>query len=613
MSLSPRTRFVNPRLGAYFAIFASAYVGLMILALIFEELGTATPALRYFVLLGPMALLVAIGAASYTNDSLDFFASGRRVPAVYCGLGLALTAVGASGVVTMTGALFIVGFDALFLLNGALAGFVVMAVLLAPFLRKFGAFTVPTYLARRFESRVLRTVSAGLIAVPVFLFLIAELAIAARAGAWLTGQPPGVVGAFVAAVVSVVLVIGAMRALTWTNVAAALAVILALTVPVAIVAVMMGYLPLPQFSTGPLLRAVGRAEAVQALPVVMQPPLALTLPGDGMQTIAKRFAEPFGTIGPLAYVFATITVMMGVAASPWLLPRIATTPGVYEARKTLGWATLFLGLVIVTVATIAYFMRHYLMEVPGSSIAAPPEWLRTLIGAGFADITTRGTRLAATSVVFERDGILIALPLAAGLPEVFAYLTAAAIVMAATAGAAATALTLANLLGEDVVHGLTWKPPADTLRFATVRVLVLLTLAVATFAAATVPADPLKLLLWALAMNGATLFPVLVASIWWKRINLYGAFASMATGFAITVLVIVAGEAGVSGLSSALSGVIAVPASFVAGGLVSLVTPRPSRHALELVRDLRIPGGEILYDREMRLMRLKERKRTAQA
>lgn len=611
MSLSPRTRFVNPRLGAYFSIFASAYLGLMILALIFEELGTSQATLQVFVLLGPVALLLAIGAATYTNDSLEFFAAGRRVPAIYCGLGLALTAIGASGIVTMTGALFMVGFDALFLLNGALAGFVLMAVLLAPFLRKFGAFTVPTYLARRFESRLLRTVSAGLIAVPVFLFLIAEIAVAARAGAWLTGQPPAVVGAFVAAVVSVVLVIGAMRALTWTNVAAAIAVLLALTVPIAIVAVLMGYLPVPQFSTGPLLRAVGRAEAIQALPVVVQPSLALALPADGMHPIAKRFAEPFGTIGPLAYVFATITVMLGVAASPWLLPRIATTPGVYEARKTLGWATLFLGLVIVTVATIAFFMRHYLMQVPGASLAAPPEWLRALIATGFAEIATRGTRLAATSVVFDRDSILMALPIAADLPDVFAYLTAAAIVIAATAGAAATALTLANLLSEDVVHGLSWKPPADTLRFGTVRVLVLLTLGLAAFAAATVPADPLKLLLWALAMNGATLFPVLVASIWWKRINVYGAFASMATGFAITVLVIVAGEAGVSDLSSALSGVIAVPASFLVGAVVSMVTPRPSRHALELVRDLRIPGGEILYDREMRLMRLKDRKRSS--
>ncbi|MEO1280446.1 MAG: sodium:solute symporter [Pseudomonadota bacterium] len=611
MATTPQTRLVNPRLGTYFGIFASTFVALVILALIFEQLGTSEDALRLFMLIGPLVLLLAIGAASYTAKPLDFFASGRRVPAVYCGLGLAATAIGASGIVTMAGLLFVVGFDGLFVLNGALAGFVVMAILLAPFLRKFGTFTIPTYLARRFESRLLRTIAAGLIAVPCFLFLIAELSVATRAAAWLTGQSPTIVGALIATTTSVILILGGMRALTWTNVAAAIASLLALCVPVTIIAVMMGYLPLPHLSHGPILRAIGTQEAVNALPVVVQPGLVFSLTGEGTQIIAKRFSDPFGTIGPLAYVFATLTIMFGIAGSPWLLPRIATTPGVYEARKTLGWATFFFGFMIITIATITVFMRHYLMEVPGTSLAAPPEWLRALISEGFADVASRGTRLAVTSVAFERDSILMALPMVADLPRVFEFLAAAGIVVAGVAGASAATLTIANLLAEDVVHGLSWKPAPDPVRFATVRILLLLVLALATFAALTLPSDPLKLLLWALAMNGATVFPVLVASIWWKRINLFGAIASMATGFIITVLVIIASEAGMTDISSALSGMIAVPASIIAGIAVSLVTPTPSRHALELVRDLRIPGGEILYDREMRLARLKERRRAA--
>ncbi|MEO1207080.1 MAG: sodium:solute symporter [Pseudomonadota bacterium] len=611
MALTPQTRLVNPRLGTYFGIFASGFAALVLLALIFEQLGTSDEALRLFMLLGPLVLLLAIGAASYTSKPLDFFASGRRVPAVYCGLGLATTAIGASGMVTMAGMLFIAGFDSLFLLNGALAGFVLMAVLLAPFLRKFGTFTLPTYLARRFESRLLRAVSAGLIAVPCFLFLIAELVVAMRAAAWLTGQSNLIVGSLIATVIAVILIMGGMRALTWTNVAAAIATLVALCVPVTIIAVMMGYLPVPHFSHGPVLRAIGTQEAANGLPVVVQPGLVFALTGEGAQVIAKRFSDPFGTIGPLAYVLATFTIMFGVAGSPWLLPRLATTPGVYEARKTLGWATFFFGAIIITVATITVFLRHYLMEVPNASIAAPPEWLRILIKEGFAEVATRSTRMALTSVAFERDSILLALPAAGELPRVFEFLAAAGIVMAGVAGASAAALTIANLLAEDVVHGLSWKPAADNIRFATVRILVLLVLALAAFAAMTVPSDPLKLLLWSLSMNGATVFPVLVASIWWKRINLFGAVAGMVTGFVLTVLVIIASEAGLTNISSALSGMIAVPASIIAGIAVSLVTPRPSRHSLELVRDLRIPGGEILYDREMRLARLKERRRTA--
>ncbi|MEL7048462.1 MAG: sodium:solute symporter, partial [Pseudomonadota bacterium] len=357
MAITPQTRLVNPRLGTYFGIFASAFVTLVILALIFEQLGTSEDSLRLFLLLGPLALMLVTGIVSYTSKAPEFFASGRRVPAVYCGLGLAATAIGASGLVSMAGMLFIVGFDALFLLNGALAGFVIMAVLLAPFLRKVGTFTIPTYLSRRFESRLLRTLSAGLIAVPVFLFLIAELTVAMRAAAWLTGQSQVIVGSLIGTVVGVILVLGGMRSLTWSTVAAAIATMVALCVPVTIVAVMLGYLPVPQFSHGPILRAVGNQEAVNAIPVVIQPSLVFSLTGEGAQVIAKRFSDPFGTIGPLAYVFATITIMFGIAGSPWLLPRLATTPGVYEARKTLGWATFFFGFMIVTIATITVFMR----------------------------------------------------------------------------------------------------------------------------------------------------------------------------------------------------------------------------------------------------------------
>ena len=106
---------------------------------------------------------------------MEFFAAGRRVPAGYTGLGIAGATMGATGIVAMTGVFFLIGFDALCLVIGGLAGFVIMAVMLAPFFRKFGMFTVPSYLGRRFESRAVRLLSAGLISVPILLLLAAEL------------------------------------------------------------------------------------------------------------------------------------------------------------------------------------------------------------------------------------------------------------------------------------------------------------------------------------------------------------------------------------------------------------------------------------------------------
>ena len=609
MAFVPRTRLVNPRLGTYFGIFTSAFVGLVLVAMIFEQLGTPDDLLRGFMLVAPVVMLVAIGFASMTREPLEFFAAGRRVPAVYGGIGLAVTALGATGMVGLTGAFFFIGFDAVCIVNGALAGFVVMAVLLAPFLRKFGTYTVPTYLARRFESRMLRVAAAGLLAVPTLLFLIAEIAVGAKAAAWLTGQSEPIVAAFIAMSVVSSVLLGGMRALTWTNVAAGIAAMAALLVPVILVAVMLGYLPVPQLAHGPILREIGRQEAINAMPIILQAPLGFDLPSDAMHPIAKRFSEPFGAVGPLAYVLATLTVMAGVASAPWLLPRVATAPGVYEARKSLGWATFFFGLIVLTTASVAVFMRDFLMQVPGSSISAPPEWLRVIIAERFGEISSRGTQLVLTGISFDRDAILLALPVAGGLPAVITYLAAAGIIMAACAAAAATALTLANMLTEDIVNGLNWKPPPEQVRLNTARVLLAVVALLAALIVSVTPNDPLKLLLWSLTITGATAFPVLVASIWWKRVNVYGAFASMMTGFATSILVIVANEAGWSDLASPLAGIVAIPASLIAVIAVSKVTLPPSRHALELVRDLRIPGGEIVYDREMRLMRLKERKR----
>jgi cation/acetate symporter len=119
--------------------------------------------------------------------------------------------------------------------------------------------------------------------------------------------------------------------------------------------------------------------------------------------------------------------------------------------------------------------------------------------------------------------------------------------------------------------------------------------------AVAAPTDPLKLMLWSLALTASAAFPIMILSIWWKRTNAFGAIAGLTSGFAVAVLAILSGEAGWIGLDSMLAGALGIPAATLAVVCVTLMTPAPSRHVLELVRDLRVPGGEILYDREMRL------------
>lgn len=606
MSLSHRTGYVNPRLGTYFGIFMSAFVALALITLILEGLGVSDEALRMTMFLGPIALYAAIGLTAFTSEPIDYFAAGRRVPAFYTGLVLAQTALGATGLVALTGIFFLIGFDALCLVIGGLGGFVVMAVLLAPFYRKFGAFTVPSYLGKRFDSRVLRLLAGAVLAVPMLLVIAAELRIGAHAAAWFVPIPQSLIVMLLATVVVVTLAAGGMRSLAWSSAAQSIAALIALLVPVTIVAVIVTNLPLPQFSAGPILRAVGRAEAAQGLPIILPPALAFDMPGEGLSLIAKRYSDAFGSVGPLAFVIVTLSLIAGLASSPWLLPRVAGTPGVYEARKSLGWATLLFGITMLTVSSVAIFMRDYLTDIV--TAAGPvrfPAWFETLQTHGILAVSGEG-RPTLASFSMSRDDVLMSLPIVADMPVALVYLAAGGIVAAALATAGAVALALGNILSEDIMYGLSWLPTKPGPRLIVSRIALGTAAALAALIAIVAPTDPLDLLLWALALTGSAAFPVLLLSIWWKRLNAFGAVAGLLTGFGVTVLAIIAGEAGLTGTDGALAAAIGLPAGAVATIAVALATPAPPRNLLELVRDIRVPGGEILYDREMRHLRRKK-------
>jgi cation/acetate symporter len=614
MAMTQAKHRVNPRLGSYFAIFGAGFVALVLLALIAEQMAAPKEWINWTVLLAPLVCYGAIGVASHTRNPLEFFAAGRRVPAIYGGFTLAFSALGGTGLVALTGTLFLVGFDALCLVIGGLAGFVVMGILLAPFFRKFGAYTIPSYLGRRFESTPVRLVAATVLVVPLMLMLIAEIKTAAFAGSFLTSLPPTQMAGVVTITLLATLWSGGMRALTWSGMAQTIAALLALIVPVAIVAVMWTNLPLPQFSYGPLMRTLARQEAAQGVPLVLAQGFTFDLPGDGISSIAKRFATSFSVVGRGGFVAGMLTILMGISVAPWLLPRIATAPGVYHARKSLGWATLLFGVIMLTAAAIAVFARGLLLE--NTMNGTIPDWVRELAARGYAEVDGKAvatlidaTRSLLGSIGLMRDVILYALPMAAGLPRAFVACAVAGAVAAALAGASACAMALAAQIGEDLVDGTKAEPPPDAARLATARVALAGVLASGGALAALLPGDPFDMLLWSLALTGSSLFSVLVLSIWWKRINAFGAVAGLISGFAVASLAILAGQANWMSIDAALAGMFGIPASLVASIAASLATPYPGRHVLELVRDIRVPGGEILYDREMRLLRLKKRQR----
>lgn len=609
MAAAPRSRLVNPLLGMYFGIFASVIAAIVLLLMMMEQLGVTDATLRTSMIAGFLGTFCAIGVATFTRIPIEYFASGRRVPAFFNGLVLAIVAIGGTGLAALSGTLFLIGFDALCIGVGLAGGLVCMVILIAPFLRKFGAYSIPAYLSRRFDSQVLRVVSAALMAVPCLLLLMAEMKTAAFAASWLTQVPESVALCFFVLTVVAIVASGGLRSVTWASAAAAIAAIAALLVPVVIVAVLTTNLPIPQMSHGPVLRALMRVEPTQIAALPAASAFSFQLPGAGFEPLLHRFGTPFASIGSAAFVLAALAVMIGVAGSPVLLSRSGATPGVYESRKSIGWAALLLGIVLLTLSAVAVFMRDIVLDqFTDASRAQQTDWFATLANLGLGMLDSQAQPGTISSLLFKRDGILIALPAASGFPSVFLYLAAAGVVSAALAGSCAAVVTLGTMLAEDVVNGPRSELVSDRLRVTSARVTMALCAGIAGWLAAVTRGDPLELFLWSLALSGSSVFPVLVLSIWWKRTNVWGVLAGLVAGFAAAAAAIMAGEVFSLAVPGAMAGIVGATVNFGVAVIVSILTPAPDRHVLEVVRELRIPGGETLYDREVRLALLQRQR-----
>lgn len=593
----------NPMVGVYFGIFAACLAAGVVLLLILEQLGVTDAALKSAMAVIFVALSATIGVAAYSSRAREFLMSGRRVPAVYTGISLAIVAPGGAGIVGISGALFITGFDMLFLGVGIVAGLTVSLMLLAPYLRKFGAPTVPAYLGQRFESGTTRLLAASISVLPLMLVAIAEFKIGIMAAKWLMPIAPETAAGLMVLVIVITVVPGGVRSLSWSSAAQALMVLIAVLLPATIAAVMETNLPFGQLSHGPLMRAVGRIEATQGVPIPVAGLMALELPGTGLQPIAGRFATAFGSVGPVAFVLATLSILVGVAGSPALLARSITTPSVFDTRKSIGWAVALAGILLLTFSSVAVFEREFLLSnLVGQPTSAMPESLQRLIELGLATTYGAGAKLTATSIQFDRDGVLLALPVLLDMPRAVVNLLAAGVMAAALAGAAASVTQLGIIIGEDVISGrATWRS-SDSHRVTMCRVAMIVSAALAGLGAVVASGDPLMLLLYAFAISGSALFPVLALSIWWKRLTAAGAIAGMSAGLAGALIAVLA-DFGTIGLHGLLGPAIGLPLAVGAALVVSHLTPVPGRHILEMVRDLRIPGGETIYDREVRQAR----------
>jgi cation/acetate symporter len=601
MTLPSRLRTPNPHLGAYYGIVASTFVSLIVMLAMFEQLGWGRPALAETMMLVPLVLYLVIAFGSRTLQVEDFFASGRRVPAVYNGFVLAAVAIGGVGFLSYTGTVFFLGFDALAIGLGWTFGMFLLAVLFAPYLRKAGSYTLPSFLGHRFRSRGLRMAASVMQLAPTALLLAAEIKIAALIAALFLPISFSFAVILIAALIAAIAILGGMRSLTWTGSAEFLVGAVGLVVVVTTVSILLTNLPAPQLTYGETFSALHNAEITAGLTPVQPGELATALPGTMPLPTTKPFLEPFGILAPMDFVSLFLCLALGTAALPSLLVRSGVTSSVADQRRSTAWGLLFVALFVMTAPAMAAFAKLIIFrDIALAPASALPPWLIELSEQHLlqaADVNRDGA-IGAAELLIARDGITLALPAAAGLPNVLIVLMATAALAVALAASASHLFTLAGSLAEDLYRVLDRNQTLPRL-IAAWAAIAATALAAAVFLVIA-DVDPLKAALMAFAFAAATFFPALLLAIWWRRSTKLGAMAAMTTGFVVMLAdAIFGGTLGIAkaGFTTSLASLVGAAIALMAGIAVSLYRRQPSQAEDLYFEEIRDPGGETIYDR----------------
>ena len=601
MTRPSHLRIPNPHLGAYYSIITSAFVSLIIIVALSEQLGAARLWLAYGMLLLPLALYVIIAAAAHTLDIDDYFVSGRRVPPVFNGFVLATVAAGGTGYFAYTGTTYLLGFDALAIGLAWAVGLFAATVLFTPFLRKSGAYTLPSFLGHRFRSRSVRIMASLLLIPPTAMLLVAELKAASVVAALFLPFSEGVALITIAVVIAAIALFGGMRSVTWSGSVGFIVGAIGIGVPLTVVAVLVTNLPAPQLTYGETFPSLQNLESILGLGPAQTLPFGQALPIAQPSASAKPFLQAFGMIGPIDMVALFLCLVIGTASLPSLLTRSGVTPSTSDQRRSGGWAVLFVSIFAMTAPCLAAFAKTLMLQdlaQPGSSA---PGWLSQLnaTGLGFVRDANGDGTVSGSELFVARDAIALVLPMAANLPFVCTLLMAAGGMGVAIAAASNHLFTIGGSVAEDIIRIVDRSGALPRLTMAWVAIGAVGIAACVFLMFADI--DLLRAAIAAFAFAGATFFPVLVLAIWWGRFTKLGAIVAMGTGFAVMVLdAFIGGLAGTGPLQAPLASLIGASLSAAAGVAGSLFGPGLQSAEESYFEDLRDPAGEAIYDRAQR-------------
>ena len=609
MAFQSNSRPANPNVGTSYATFASIIVGLVIILVIFEQLGINTDWLGHVILAVPVLAYLVIGFLMRTVLLDEYYVSGRRVPAFYNGLAYASANFGGIGFFALTGAVFLIGFDALAIGLGLVAGLVLMAILFVPYIRKYGAYTLASFLGERFDSKLIRLTAALCLLVPSLMLLSAEIRIVAEVISQFTSANFSMLIFMTAGVIVFSTILGGMRSLTWTTGAQMMVMFLGMLTPLVILSVMHTTLPVPQLTYGSLFADIASVEKAGGLLDGQSGALSSALPGENTLPVNKPLAQMFGAVGGFDFLILMLSVMMGAAVLPTSIMRIGTASSVAEARRSIGWGVVLVSLLMMTVPAIAVFAKYILYQgVIGQPFNDLPQWLNGLKDAGMIDILdlNQDGMLGVKELAVARDGISLILPIVGELPFVLVGFMAAAGMAAALSAGSAHMVSMSSSLAEDVFHGVLWGRASRAKRLLLARLSMILVTLLASLAALSQEFDVLQVLLWALSISASSLFAPMVLAIWWKSVSGFAIWVGMMAGFFSSNFLIWLHWSGLSssfaGIDSLTSAILGVPVAFAVTIALSYLKPEISLENNGLMDEIRIPDGETIHDYKERIM-----------
>jgi cation/acetate symporter len=597
------------RLAKYYGAFFVFLIVFTLVLYLFERAGLPHRFIGYAFIFLTLALYAFIGILNFTRRLEEYYVAGRRVPAIFNGMATGADWMSAASFISMAGTLWLLGYDALAYIMGWTGGYVLLALLFAPYIRKFGQYTIPDFVATRYGERArLARFVAAICAIIVSL-------------AYVTAQVTGVgiimsrffgldyrVGVFVGlAGVLVCSFLGGMKSITWTQVAQYIILIVAYLIPVTFLSAKLTGVPFPQLMYGKALSEITQLEQAMKLPSYIQP-FKQALSNASAITAFKQIGitppEPItvkdwvGT--PWQFLALTLCLMAGTVGLPHILIRYYTVPSPKEARISVGWSLFFIWLLYVTAPAYAAFSRwEVLQNVVGQPINALPEWTANWIRTGLLKITDANNDgiLQFSELSINGDIVVLATPEIAGLPFTIAALVAAGGLAAALSTADGLLLVISTAVAHDIYAKIINPNAPYGRRFLLSRLMILIAAVIAALLAIPQFALIVQLVAWAFSLAASTFFPVVLLGIFWKRANANGAIAGMIGGlvacFVYMIWNYVDPRFNVLGLSHLSAGIFGMAANFLLTIVLSLLTAPSPKYIQDMVDQLRIPVGEM--------------------